>query len=212
MTSTRELIDDAGEAWTQATSGPFLTACQDGSITKRAFDTWLFQARVWRGDYHFGREFVRYVGHIMSIAPDDAIGVLLSGMTAMDDELKWFQATLGERGVGLQELTGTCKEYCRFLRAARSDPLAVQMVVLWAVEVAYHESWRKHRPMPEPYHAYADRWASPGFADYVAQLGLLADRALQGQPDEVLAMAREAFAEVCRLEKAFWDMVVTTAE
>ena len=49
MTSTRELIDDAGEAWTQATSGPFLTACQDGSITKRAFDTWLFQARVWRG-------------------------------------------------------------------------------------------------------------------------------------------------------------------
>ena len=122
------------------------------------------------------------------------------------------QATLGERGVGLQELTGTCKEYCRFLRAARSDPLPVQMVVLWAVEVAYHESWRKHRPMPEPYHVYAERWASPGFADYVAQLALLADRALQGQPGEVLALAREAFAEVCRLEKAFWDMVVTTAE
>lgn len=46
-------------------------------------------------DYHFGREFVRYVGHIMSIAPDDAIGVLLSGMTAMDDELKWFQVRGG---------------------------------------------------------------------------------------------------------------------
>lgn len=120
------------------------------------------------------------------------------------------QATLAERGVGVTEITPECREYCRFLQAVRSEPLAVQLVVLWAVEASYHEAWRCHRPMADPYDAYAERWASPAFADYVAQLALQADRALSWQPPEIQRLAADVFREVCRLEKSFWDMVATS--
>lgn len=46
MSTTQELLDAAGPAWKEATSGPFLTAAVDGTLPKEAFDKWLFQVII----------------------------------------------------------------------------------------------------------------------------------------------------------------------
>ena len=96
--------------WDAAIHNPFLKALKDGSITKEQFDTWLIQ------DYSFVEDFTRWldvvgqslggrhalspgspacrlVARALSQAPFQAFDVLLGGLTALQAELSWFQAS-----------------------------------------------------------------------------------------------------------------------
>jgi hypothetical protein len=47
-------------------------------------------------------------GAILAAAPDAHTDTLLSGLAALDDELKWFQATAVERGLDLAGTSTLC--------------------------------------------------------------------------------------------------------
>lgn len=72
-------------AWDAALQHPFLKACQQGTITKPQFDTWLVQ------DYLFVKEFTRLAANLLTVAPHSDFDGLLGGLEALRDELRWFQ-------------------------------------------------------------------------------------------------------------------------
>lgn len=72
-------------AWDLAVQHSFLKSCQQGTINRSQFNTWLVQ------DYLFVKEFTRLAANLLTIAPYCDYEVLLGGLEALRDELKWFQ-------------------------------------------------------------------------------------------------------------------------
>lgn len=101
-----------------------------------------------------------------------------------------------------------CARYTQFLRTCGTQPLAVHAATFWAVERAYCQAWRSHRPMAAPYDEFAARWGSDEFAAYVEALEALADGLLAGASEGELEEARVAVAKVAELEVDFWEMAV----
>ena len=204
------LLEAHPQEWRAAVSGPFLDAARDGSLAAAAFDRWLAQ------DFLFVRGFARFAGALLARTRDVRhTETLCGGIGALADELRWFQATAAARGLDLARAAPlpACAEYLRWLEeaAAPEAPYAQQAVAFWAVERAYNEAWRSHRPMAAPYGEYGERWGSDAFTAYVAALEGVADAALAGASVEEREAARAAFASVCRLESGFGDMTLAAA-
>ena len=72
-------------AWDLAVQHSFLNSCQQGTINRSQFNTWLVQ------DYLFVKEFTRLAANLLTVAPYCDYEVLLGGLEALRDELKWFQ-------------------------------------------------------------------------------------------------------------------------
>ena len=195
------LIQSYPQVWHDATIHPFLTACKSGHIQPQQFNTWLVQ------DYLFVNEFTRMLAAALTAAPIDHFDVLLSGLSALKDELQWFRAKASERNLDLSSpAQATCLEYCQFMNSLTSADYAVQATALWAIELAYNQGWQLPGAMPEPYAEFADRWGNPGFTDYVRQLEQQADQVLGRSPLVVQEQAKDAFLAVARLEQGFWQM------
>ncbi|HEY9735373.1 MAG TPA: TenA family transcriptional regulator [Trichocoleus sp.] len=200
------LIKSHAAAWEQATVHPFLTGCREGTLRPEQFNTWLVQ------DYLFVKDFTRMLGRVLGAAPDGDLDSLLSGLTALQDELRWFQAKAAERQLQLgTPKQATCQQYCEFMASLAIAPYAVQATALWAIEYAYNQGWQLPGPMPAPYTEFADRWGNPGFTDYVQTLAQQADAALGEAPTAVQQQAETAFLRVAELEAAFWQMAFTEA-
>lgn len=118
MTLTCEdLVSIHAEAWHRATVHPFLAGCQQGTITTGQFNTWLVQ------DYLFVKDFTRMVGKVLGSAPDHHLDLLLEGLTALRDELRWFQAKAQERGLTLDvPRQATCAHYSDLMAVLVLDP------------------------------------------------------------------------------------------
>ena len=193
------------DAWQEATVHPFLQQCQQGKIKPEQFNTWLVQ------DALFVAEFTRMAARLLSAAPTAHFDTLLGGLGAIKDELLWFQAKANERSLNLStDLQPTCQRYCAFMQGLASQSYAVQSVAFWAIELAYNQGWQKHSPMPEPYTEFADRWGNAGFTEYVKLLEQQADEALANASEREKTQAAEAFLEVAKLEKDFWQMAFSS--
>ena len=187
--------------WQAATVHPFLAQCQQGTIQPHQFNTWLVQ------DYHFVIEFTRLAASLLQSAPVGHLDLLLGGITALKDELLWFQAKATERQLNLaQPLQSTCQTYCQFMVDLAQQPYPVKATGFWAIELAYNQGWQGHSPMPESYTEFADRWGNAAFTTYVEQLAQQADAVLQDADDTVQAEAEKVFLTVATLEKDFWQM------
>ncbi len=195
------LIKTHSKAWTEATVHPFLEQCHLGTIQPNQFNTWLVQ------DYLFVVEFTRMVGRVLTVSPPEHFDVILGGLSALKDELNWFQAKAAERHLNLEtQKQPTCLEYCEFMASLVSMPYAVQATVFWAIEFAYNQGWQLPGVMAEPYQEFAERWGNPQFTEYVKLLEKQADEGLKNASDTVIDQAEAAFLNVARLEKAFWQM------
>lgn len=75
------------DAWNAAVQHSFLKSCQQDTIKRSQFDTWLVQ------DYLFVREFTRLAANLLTVAPYCDYEVLLGGLEALRDEIKWFQVS-----------------------------------------------------------------------------------------------------------------------
>ncbi|WOD38299.1 TenA family transcriptional regulator [Nodosilinea sp. E11] len=202
----QSLLHTHPNAWSQATTHPFLTGCHSGTLHSAQFNTWLVQ------DYLFVKDFTRMVGRVLGAAPDADIDVLLAGLGALKDELLWFEAKAAERSLDLATPPQpTCQRYCEFMASLTNQPYSVQATALWAIEYAYNQGWQRPGPMPEPYTEFADRWGNPGFTDYVHLLATQADDALVTASPEVQTQAEAAFLQVAELEAAFWQMAFEAA-
>lgn len=197
----QQLLQKHPAQWQDATVHPFLAQCQQATIQPHQFNTWLVQ------DYHFVIEFTRFAATLIQTAPVAHLDLLLGGITALKDELNWFQAKATERSLSLEQpRQSTCKTYCQFMANLGQQPYAVQATGFWAIELAYNQGWQRHSPMPAPYAEFADRWGNAGFTAYVELLAQQANSALQDADDTVQTEAEKAFLTVAALEKDFWQM------
>lgn len=202
MTLTcKYLLTTHAEVWHQATVHPFLIQCQTGTIRPAQFNTWLVQ------DYLFVTEFTRLVARVLAAAPTHHFDVLLSGLSALQDELIWFTQQAEARSLKLATpRQHTCQIYSDFMGSLVHSPYAVQAVALWAIEYAYNQGWQLPGPMPQPYDEFADRWGNPGFTEYVKLLAQQANESLETASETTQQQAERAFLRVASLEKDFWQM------
>lgn len=207
MTITCNQLQNNTQAWREATVHSFLEQCKSGAIQAGQFNTWLVQ------DYLFVVDFTRMVGRILAIAPPHHFDVILSGLSALQDELNWFKEKAAERQLDLNtQKQSTCIEYCDYMHSLATMPYPVQATALWAIEFAYNQGWQLPGAMPEPYTEFADRWGNPGFTEYVKLLEQQADEVLNTAPETVQQQAESAFLNVAKLEKDFWQMAFNAAQ
>jgi formylaminopyrimidine deformylase / aminopyrimidine aminohydrolase len=195
------LLQTHRQIWQDATVHPFLTQCKTGEIQPQQFNTWLVQ------DYLFVVDFTRMAARLLAAAPVSHFDVLLAGLNALKDELNWFRAKAADRQLNLdQPKQPTCTEYCQYMASLATAPYFIQATAFWAIESSYNQGWQLPGPMPAPYTEFADRWGNPGFTEYVKLLEQQADEALRSASDQERIEAENAFLEIGKLEKAFWQM------
>ncbi len=202
----QNILKNNEHLWHEATVHPFLESCKQGTITPEQFNTWLVQ------DYQFVVEFTRMLARILAVAPRHHFDLLLGGLTALKDELNWFQVKAAERDLSLDVAKQTtCEEYSQFMESLTLTPYPVQATGLWAIELAYNQGWQLPGPMPEPYTEFADRWGNPGFTDYVKLLEKQADEGLVNASESLQKEAQQTLITVAHFEKAFWQMAFNAA-
>lgn len=187
-----QLLTAHGAAWHRATHHPFLDGVRHGTLPDGAFDAWLAQ------DALFVADLLRFQARLLARAPRPAQAVLAGGAVSLVDELSWFEGLAAGRGLdlGAAPLPATLA-YADLLRRLDAAPYPVAVTALWVLERVYLLAWQYAAPGAGPYTAYVEHWTAPGFAAYVAALGILADAA--GAPGD-------AVAEVLALETAYWDV------
>jgi formylaminopyrimidine deformylase / aminopyrimidine aminohydrolase len=205
--SCKQLLQNHSQAWHEATVHPFLEQLSLLTIEPRQFNTWLVQ------DYLFVVEFTRMVARVLAIAPPHHFDILLAGLSALKDELNWFKEKAAERQLNLETAKHpTCWEYCQYMESLAAMPYPVQATALWAIEFAYNQGWQLPGQMPEPYKEFAERWGNPDFTDYVKFLEQQAEASLQNTSENIQNQAEEAFLNIAKLEKYFWQMAFEAAE
>ncbi|AFY75583.1 MAG: TenA family transcriptional regulator [Hydrococcus sp. C42_A2020_068] len=207
MTLTcQQLLQNHPQVWQQATVHPFLEQCHLGTIQPQQFNTWLVQ------DYLFVVEFTRFVARVLANAPQEHFDVILDGLSALKDELIWFEAKAAERKLNLKtQKQATTTEYSQYMAQTNEMPYPVQATAFWAIELAYNQAWQLPGTMPEPYAEFANRWGNPGFTEYVKLLEKQADEALATACDRIQKQAESAFIQIACLEKDFWNMAFDRA-
>lgn len=203
----KQLLHKHTQVWREATVHPFLEQCKSGKIQPEQFNTWLLQ------DYLFVVDFTRMVARLLAVAPLKHFDVILSGLSALQNELNWFEVKAGERSVALNvHKQLTCQVYCDFMYSLAVMPYPVQATAFWAIEFVYNQGWQLPGAMPQPYAEFAARWGNPGFTEYVQLVEQQADEALQNTSVTIGNQAEEAFVKVAKLEKDFWQMAFIACE
>ncbi len=197
---TEHLISSHPAEWHAATRHPFLDAVRDGTLPPEAFHTWLAQ------DYRFVGDLLRFQARLLARAPRHAQPVLASGLVALESELGWFESQAQQRGLRLDTpLHPVAAAYGAFLARLEHEPFAAGITALWALERAYLEAWQHAAPGAPAFRPFVEHWTVPEFAAYVARLAEAASEALAA-PETPAGPAEQAFLEVTRLERDFWQM------
>ena len=188
------LVIASGKLWPQATEAEFLSAIEDGTLPEAAFGRWLVQ------DYLFAQGLTSFQAIAAARAPRRSQKILIAGLTALDNEMEWFESTAAKQDIDLEAAPHPiCRRYCDFLIAsAYSKPFSVLLAILYAVEASYLVAWSAlHRT--GPYAEFIERWSNDQFVTYVR--GLLELCAQHFHPDQ-----QEHFNEVLHHERDFWRM------
>ena len=192
-----DLIARHPEEWRAAVTHPFLQGVRDGTLASRAFDTWLAQ------DHLFVCDLLSFQARLLAEAPRPGQRVLAAGLVALEAELSWFEAGAQERGLNLNERRHpTTDSYRAALARWLEAGVEPALTALWALERAYLEAWRSAAPGAPEYRTFVEHWTVHQFSDYVHDLESLAVDATR---------CEAVFLEVCKLERAFWNMAWTPA-
>jgi thiaminase len=188
------LVQGAGDLWQQATTAKFLDAVGNGTLPAEAFNRWLVQ------DYYFADALTSFQAMAVAKTPRAFRKPLVSGLVALDAEMKMFEAQARERGLNLSgPRHDVCRHYRDFLlRTAYSEPYPVLLATLFGVEASYLAPWSKLKPTG-PYAEFIERWSNAGFQEYVKSLRVLAE----SNPH---AENQRHFNEVLAHERDFWRM------
>ncbi|EFJ29131.1 hypothetical protein SELMODRAFT_92107 [Selaginella moellendorffii] len=202
------------ELYNRATTHhPYIVSIRNGSVDLSCYKRWLGQ------DYIFVKAFVRFIGSILAKIPsnasDETLMTLLSGASALHDELQWFQKEALVWKIGLEDLPPkkTTQDYCRFLEdmSQPSVDYAVVLSTFWAIEHVYFESFafclEPGSKTPHQLVEACGRWGSPSFGSYCDLLRSIAEAAVESTgSNEVKQRGEDAFVRVLQLENEFWNM------
>ena len=135
------LVVGSGDLWQQATRAKFLSAIGDGTLPEEAFRRWLAQ------DYLFAKGLTSFQAIVTAKAPREPQRLLIAGLSALDEEMDWFESSAADRGVDLGVgAHPICRRYVDFLIAsAYSQPFEVSLAILYGVEVSYVVAWSGQR-------------------------------------------------------------------
>ena len=196
MVSVAELPLRHPDRWARATRHPFLAAVRDGSLPGSAFNTWLAQ------DYGFVGDLLRFQSRLLARAPRVAQPVLVSGASALVDELAWFERRAAETSISLTAPPlPAAVVYADLLDDLDRAEVPLALAMLWAIERTYLDAWSFAAPGDPAYRAFVDRWTDPAFTTYVDALAAAADAARPAGPD-----LDDRFRQVVEAEIGFWDM------
>jgi thiaminase len=202
---TNELLARHADAWHEATHHPFLDGIRTGALAAVALDTWLVQ------DHAFADALLRFQARVLARAPRTDQLPLAQGLTALAEELIWFEGVASARFLPLDApLQPACRAYNDALDGlvtrAEPAPYAALITTVWAVERAYLDAWLGTRPGAPAFREFVERWTVDPFQAYVDALAMAADRALAAAAPEARRAAESAFLAVARHERAFWQM------
>ena len=201
--TAQKLIESEPELWRAATHHPFLDGVRDGTLPPEVFARWLVQ------DYQFGAALTRVEARYLAGAPREDLALLAVGVQAMVAELDWFEQKAAERELHLgAPLHPTARAYIDYLYTLCDRPYSVQLTALWALERAYLDAWRGASPGAEAFREFVEHWTNDAFASYVAALEAATSRVLGQNADA----ERDAFRQVARHERAFWEMASGSAD
>lgn len=200
MSTAALLLRGESRQWPRLLAHPFVLATGDGTLPEAAFDRWLLE------DHAFVVEFRRFLGGVLTLAPDErSRDVLAGGISALTPELTLFREELERRGLdrNAHRPSAGCVAYTSFMLASLHDGYAVASTVLYGIEKAYLDAWTTVRQRAADtgsrYRGFVDNWSAAPFATYVEELAsLLGD----GEPS---ARQTVAFGRVAVFEEQFWD-------
>jgi thiaminase/transcriptional activator TenA len=188
------LVRGAEKLWKQATRNKFLDAVGDGSLPEDDFRRWLVQ------NYLFVLGFTDFVALVASKTPRPDQKVIITGLTALNEELDWLENHAQSNDLDLEaEPHVVCQRHIDYLFSSTYRyPSPVLLAIVYAVEVAYTVAWGRLAPKG-PYAEYIKRWTRRQYLDYVVELMKVVDQS--SHPDQQIA-----FNEVMRHEGDFWMM------
>lgn len=209
---TADFLKQNHDLYSAATNHSFIASIRDGSIDAQNFKLWMEQ------DYHFVREFVRFVASVLVKMPRDSpecdVDIILGGITALESEITWFRKEANFWQIFLERVTllQPNKDYCAFLKQLEGSdtPFTVAISAFWLIELVYCVSFmsclEKDAKTPFELISTVKRWGSPEFHDYTLKLMKLVDKALENASKDEQKQAHEACVRVLELELKFWDM------
>jgi thiaminase/transcriptional activator TenA len=184
------------DRWARATRHPFLGAVRDGSLPGPAFNTWLAQ------DYRFVGDLLRFQSRLLARAPRLAQPVLVSGASALVEELAWFERQAAEKSISLTAPPlPAAVVYADLLDDLDRADIPLALAMLWTIERTYLDAWSFAAPGDAAYREFVDHWTDPAFATYVDALAVAADATGPAGPD-----LDDRFRQVIEAEIGFWDM------
>jgi thiaminase (transcriptional activator TenA) len=188
---------------------PLLKELAAGTLDRERFQGYIIADALYLG------EFSRALALAAAKAPDpDTLAVFAGaamGVVAVERAL--HERYLAEFGLGEEALAGAepspdCLAYTNFLIAtAYRDPFPLVVAALLPCFSIYRDvgcSVARRASAQNPYRAWIDTYADPGFGERVARVIAVADRAAAETPSLQERMLR-AFIQAARYEWLFWD-------
>ncbi|KAE8158424.1 hypothetical protein BDV40DRAFT_22565 [Aspergillus tamarii] len=228
-----------------ATTHPFLVTAGKGQLPKSTLAKWLSQDRL------YAQSYVRFIGLLLSKChlphtPNNAeavlerriVAVLIDALVNIQREIGFFEEVAREYGLDLAVVPegeetfgpGTITQaYIDMFMSAGSPAVSLLegLVVLWATEVCYLESWEgAKRVMGSVSESgsgkrdldggalrerFIPNWTSLEFREFVEGIAevvdALASRLLINEERDVMAQCERWWRQVKWLEERFWPDV-----
>lgn len=191
---------------------PFLRELTDGSLDRDRFTFYLAQ------DSHYLLDYARALAAAASLCTDpDQLEFFAAGAAGvMTVEKALHERYFADFGVQASALAAmrpspTCTAYVNHLHAtARTGALAVLVAALlpcfWIYqEVGDRVHARQDAYPGNPYRAWIDTYADPGFADSCVRVRAIADALADAASQEVREQMNAAFVRSSEYEWMFWD-------
>jgi formylaminopyrimidine deformylase / aminopyrimidine aminohydrolase len=196
--------------WAAMAAHPFVRGLADGTLPAAALAAWLQQDRC------FVLEERRAVAALRAHGLPDALERLLGGLDgALVAEAGKFADQAASLGLPAEvEPWPLCLGYTSFLLASARDGLLDGLVVLYAAERAYLDTWTSVRAgeageagvAGSPWRGWIENWTSTEFRGFVADLGAQLDALAGTPPAPLAARLATAFTRAAAFELAFWEM------
>ncbi|KAE8141129.1 hypothetical protein BDV38DRAFT_238767 [Aspergillus pseudotamarii] len=242
---TTHLKTHNSSTYHSATTHPFLVAAGKGQLPKSTLAKWLSQDRL------YAQSYVRFIGLLLSKCqlphtPKNAetvlerriVAVLIDALVNIQREIGFFEEVAREYGLDLAVVPegeetfgpGTITQaYIDMFMSAGSPAVSLLegLVVLWATEVCYLESWEgAKRVMGSVSESgsgkrdldggalrerFIPNWTSLEFRQFVEGIAevvdALASRVLNNEEGDVMARCERWWRQVKWLEERFWPDV-----
>ncbi|CAF1053481.1 unnamed protein product [Rotaria sordida] len=182
----------------------FIQLASTGEITQEQFNKWLTQ------DYLFVNSYIRFGAHVLINAPRQDYKVLIKGLSALEEELNWFENKLKEKNISIKNIKPLSanlnyQHWLDDLMHTKKSYLSL-ITALYAIELCYYEAWKSVKN--HDYQEYINRWGSEGFEQFIEQLRVTVDVASITASNNDKQDACQLWNDVMQLEIDFWNMTI----